>query len=234
MAALEEKQHIGRLFDRIASTYDRFNHLLSLGTDRRWRRKAVHALQQGCSSVLDVAVGTGDLAIEALQRGKADHVTGIDLSGQMMAIGRQKADRKGLGSRIDFIAANAQEMPFDDGSFDAVTCAFGVRNFSDLDKGLGEMCRVLRSGGQVVILEFSYPGNRLVRAVYDLFFTNVMPLVGRLVSKDPSAYIYFRESVKGFIWGEQMARRIAGAGFGDVSFKPLTFGIATIYTARKS
>ena len=229
---LEEKKNIGSLFDRISGTYDRFNHVLSLNSDKRWRRKAVRAMSEA-GELLDVAIGTADLSIEILRQKKAGSITGIDLSAKMMEIGRAKAEKAGYGDMIGFLEESALAMPFADGSFDAVTCSYGVRNFSDLDKGLSEMCRVLKSGGQLMILEFSYPENRLVRAVYDFFFSHLMPVVGRVISKDPKAYLYFRDSVKNFVWGEEMAARISGAGFSDVSFRTLSFGITTIYLARK-
>lgn len=230
---MEEKKNIGHLFDRIAGTYDKFNHLLSLNIDKSWRKKAVKRMD-AAQKVLDVAIGTADLAIEMMKQGKAQSITGIDLSTQMMALGQQKVDKLGFGGSISFMEASALEMPFEASAFDAVTCSYGVRNFSDLDKGLSEMHRVLRPGGQLMILEFSYPTNPVIRFFYDFFFTRIMPLVGRIVSNDPSAYTYFKHSVKGFIWGEEMAGRIRQAGFSEVSFKTLTFGITTIYMARKS
>lgn len=226
------KKDIGSLFDRIAGTYDRFNHLLSLNVDKSWRRRSVRALRTA-GSVLDVAIGTGDLAIEMVRQGKAGNVTGMDLSTGMMKIGGEKVARKGLQDRISFEQGSALDMPYEDGMFDAVTCAYGLRNFSDPDKGLSEMFRVMRSGGQLMILEFSYPENRFVRGVYDFFFTNIMPLVGRVISKDPAAYIYFRESVKGFFWGDEMLSHIREAGFANAEFKTMTFGITTLYLAEK-
>ena len=232
---MDEKQHIGQLFDRIAPTYDGLNHGLSLNIDRRWRRKAVQMMQPA-QKVLDVAVGTADLTIEMLRVGKAEHVTGIDLSDRMMAIGKEKVEKlKGpKGSSVDFLHANAQQMPFNDHSFDAVTCAFGCRNFSNLQAGLKEMFRVLKPGGQVTILEFSYPTNRLVRALYDLYFTHILPFIGRLVSKDKTAYTYLNRSVKSFCWGEAFIQQLHDAGFVNGQFKQLTFGISTIYTAQKT
>lgn len=226
----QEKQHIGKLFDRIAPTYDGLNHGLSLNIDRIWRRKAVGEMKPA-HDVLDVAVGTADLAIEMLQRGKAERVTGIDLSQQMMQIGKTKCERHRL--QVEFVYANAQKMPFENDMFDAVTCAFGCRNFQDLDAGLREMYRVLKPGGQVTILEFSYPANPLVRALYDIYFTHVLPFIGRMVSRDKTAYTYLNRSVKNFCWGKDFLRHLCNAGFRDEHFKPLTFGIATIYTAIK-
>lgn len=228
---MEHKQQIGQLFDRIAGTYDGLNHGLSLNIDRLWRRKTVR-LMQPAQHVLDVAIGTADLTIEMLRRGKAEQVTGIDLSDQMMAIGQKKTDKYQM-SNVRFIHANAQQMPFEKDTFDAVTCAFGCRNFQDLDEGLREMYRVLKPGGQVTILEFSYPSNRLVRALYDIYFTRVLPWIGRVVSRDKTAYTYLNRSVKSFCWGESFAQHLHEAGFEQAQWTTLTFGIATIYTAIK-
>ena len=228
---MEQKQQIGQLFDRIAGTYDGLNHGLSLNIDRLWRRKTVR-LMQPAQHVLDVAIGTADLTIEMLRRGKAEQVTGIDLSDQMMAIGQKKTDKYQM-SNVRFIHANAQQMPFENDSFDAVTCAFGCRNFQDLDEGLREMYRVLKPGGQVTILEFSYPSNRPVRALYDIYFTRVLPWIGRVVSRDKTAYTYLNRSVKSFCWGETFAQHLHEAGFEQAQWTTLTFGIATIYTAIK-
>lgn len=234
---MEEKQHIGQLFDRIAGTYDGLNHGLSMNIDKRWRKKAV-ARMATVEHVLDVAIGTADLTIEMLKRGKAQCVTGLDLSKEMMAVGRLKVERltvngERLKDRVAFVYGNAQEMPFADASFDAVTCAYGCRNFSDLDAGLKEMYRVLKPGGQVTILEFSYPKNRLVRAVYDLYFSKILPWIGRIVSKDKTAYTYLNKSVKGFCWGEAFVQHLRDAGFKEENFETLSLGITTIYIAKK-
>lgn len=228
-----EKQHIGQLFDRIAGTYDGLNHGLSLNIDTLWRRRTVEAMAPA-KRVLDVAVGTADLTIEMLRRNKAEQVTGLDLSREMMRIGQQKTKAAGQESAVSFVYGNAQQMPFEDNSFDAVTCAFGCRNFQDLGAGLAEMRRVLKPGGQVTILEFSYPSNRFVRTLYDLYFTHVLPFIGRMVSRDKTAYTYLNRSVKSFCWGEAFAGKLHDAGFVSEHFTPLTFGIATIYTARVS
>ena len=233
---MEEKQHIGQLFDRIAGTYDGLNHGLSLGIDKYWRRKTV-SMMPAAKHVLDVAIGTADLTIEMLKRGKAEQVTGIDLSEQMMAVGKAKVERlrvTGYGVPVEFVYGNAQRMPFADASFDAVTCAYGCRNFQNLDEGLKEMYRVLRPGGQVTILEFSYPSNRLVRALYDIYFTRVLPLIGRIVSRDKTAYTYLNKSVKAFCRGEAFVQHMHDAGFRDEQFTPLTFGITTVYTGIKN
>lgn len=226
------KQNIGHLFNRIAGTYDRLNHLLSLNTDRRWRRRAVRRLTP-CEKVLDVASGTADLAIEMVRQDKARHVTGIDISEEMLRIGDEKVRKADLASRITLQQGSALEIPYPDGHFNAVTCAYGIRNFSDLNGGLQEMQRVLQPDGQLLILEFSYPDNKIIRFFYDFYFTKIMPAIGRKVSKDPSAYSYLNRSVKEFIWGEAMAEQLRAAGFRNVSFHPMTFGITTLYLAQK-
>lgn len=227
---MEEKQHIGQLFDRIAGTYDGLNHGLSLSIDKLWRRKTVRCMRPA-KKVLDVAIGTADLTIEMLRRGKAQHVTGLDLSEKMMEIGKRKTQR--IKANVDFVHGNAQQMPFESETFDAVTCAFGCRNFQNLDEGLREMYRVLKPGGQVIILEFSYPSNPLVRALYDMYFTRVLPFVGRVVSRDKTAYTYLNKSVKSFCWGENFVQHMRQTGFDETRYKMLTMGIATIYIANK-
>ena len=226
------KQNIGHLFNRIAGTYDRLNHLLSLNTDRRWRRRAVRRLTP-CDNALDVASGTADLAIEIVRQDKARHVTGIDLSEEMLRLGNDKIQKVNLSDRITLQQGSALALPYPDGHFNAVTCAYGIRNFSDLNLGLQEMQRVLQPDGQLLILEFSYPDNKIIRFFYDFYFTKIMPAIGRKVSKDPTAYSYLNRSVKEFIWGEAMAEKLRAAGFRNVSFHPMTFGITTLYLAQK-
>ena len=202
-----EKQHIGQLFDRIAWTYDGLNHVLSLNIDKRWRRRAVRMLAPA-EQVLDVAIGTADLTIEILRQGKAQHVTGIDLSRGMMAIGEQKVAKHGYAPHVQFDYGSAQQMPYADASFDTVTCAYGVRNFANMDEGLSEMYRVLRTGGELMVLEF-------------------------LFSRDKGAYSYLNRSVKNFPYGEAFCQHLRKAGFTQIKATPLTFGISTIYTAVK-
>lgn len=227
-----EKKNIESLFDRIAGHYDGLNHLLSLNIDKRWRRKTVKQLRE-CHHLLDVAVGTADLSIEILRRHKASHVTGLDLSAEMMRIGARKAQKEGFSASLDFVLGNAQDMPFGDGEFDCLTCAFGVRNFLCLEKGLAEFQRVLTPGGQLAILEFSLPGNPVILFFYKYFLEHILPLVGRIFSHDRSAYNYLNKSVQNFIWGEAMENRIEEAGFHSVASRPMTFGIATLYTAER-
>ncbi len=230
---MQEKQNIGSLFNRIAHSYDTVNHVLSLNIDKCWRRKTVKMLPKTSRDVLDVAIGTADLAIETLKRGKATRVTGLDLSTEMMRIGAEKAAKQGLSEQVEFVEGSALEMPFADGRFDAITCGFGVRNFSDLDKGLREMYRVLRRNGTVLILEFSYPTNPIIRWAYNFYFSRLMPLIGGIISKDKSAYTYFYHSVKNFVWGKEMVERLEQAGFTNVTNTTLTFGIAQIYKGVK-
>jgi demethylmenaquinone methyltransferase/2-methoxy-6-polyprenyl-1,4-benzoquinol methylase len=227
-----EKQHIGQLFDRIAGTYDGLNHVLSLNIDKRWRRRAIRMLAPA-EQVLDVAIGTADLTIEILRQGKAQHVTGIDLSHGMMAIGEQKVAKRGYAQQVQFDYGSAQQMPYADSSFDTVTCAYGVRNFANMDEGLSEMYRVLRTGGELMVLEFSYPTNPVIRWGYDLYFTHILPFIGNLFSRDKGAYSYLNRSVKNFPYGEAFCRHLRKAGFTQIKATPLTFGISTIYTAVK-
>jgi len=227
------------LFNRIAGRYDLLNHLLSFNTDRRWRRKAAAAAVEGSTigRCLDVAVGTGDLAIElARNQGNRQtgwHITGIDLSREMMRLGEQKVQKIGLQDRITFLYGSALDLPFEDNSFDVVTCAYGVRNFSDTSRGLREMQRVMKFGGRLMILEFSYPDNKLAACAYDLYFSHILPLVGRILSRDKTAYTYLNRSVKNFVWGEDMCSLLGKSGFKNAEYQPLTFGITTIYTATK-
>lgn len=232
---MEEKKNIGSLFDRIAGSYDLLNHLLSFNIDKYWRRKAVKkiARKEQALQCLDVAIGTADLSLEMLRQIPDIEITGIDLSTEMMKIGEEKVKKVGKQDNVHFLEANAQQMPFEDNSFDVVTCSYGVRNFADLDQGLSEMYRVLKPNGQLMILEFSYPENKLVAWVYDLYFTHILPFVGRLISKDKTAYTYLNRSVKNFIWGETMCEHLRQAGFGRVEFQTMTFGITSIYISIK-
>ena len=225
-------ENIGKLFDGISNNYDRFNHLSSMGIDRRWRRQAVETLPQ-CSNILDVATGTADYAIEAVLRAKADHVTGIDISDGMLALGRKKVARRGMEGRIELLHADVAELPFEDESFDAVTCGYGVRNFAKLQQSLAEMLRVLKPGGQLRILEFTYPTNPVVKWGYNLYFTHVMPIIGRSLTHDKEAFNYFMHSVKSFPKREAFVEILIQAGFGEATYRSQTFGISSLYTASK-
>lgn len=225
-------ENIGSLFDSISSRYDRFNHTASMGIDRLWRRRAVRSLPD-CQLVLDVAAGTADLCIETIRQGKSQKVVGVDISEGMLDVGREKVLRKGLSDKIELRVADCASLPFDDNTFDAVTCGYGVRNFAELDRSLTEIFRVLKSGGQLRILEFTYPTNKLVRFFYDFYFTRIVPRIGKKLTDNGEAYIYFMNSVKSFAKGREFLDILERNGFSDTSFKSQTFGISTLYKACK-
>ena len=225
---------VERMFDHIAPTYDRLNHTLSLGIDRSWRRKAIRALRpHHPRQMLDVATGTGDFALLACRKLQPQSLLGIDISEGMMEVGREKVRQAGLADRISFAREDCTALSLPDASFDAVTVAFGIRNFEHLDTSLGEMCRVLRPGGHLVILELSTPDRFPMKQLFALYSKVVMPLIGKLISKDNSAYTYLPESIRAFPQGEVMQQAIRNAGFSQVRFRRLTFGICTLYIATK-
>ena len=222
------------MFDRIARRYDFLNHLFSFHIDKIWRRKAVNELRGlPLDHVLDVATGTADLALALQKRLQPVHITGVDISEGMLAIGRQKIEKKGLKQQISLMYGDSEALPFDDHTFDAVTVAFGVRNFKRPEKGLDEMCRVLKPDGKIVVLEFSIPENRMFRSIFHFYFFRIMPFVGRLVSKDAHAYAYLPDSVQSFPYGTKFKEMMETCGFLEVGVKTLGLGIASIYTGRK-
>jgi demethylmenaquinone methyltransferase / 2-methoxy-6-polyprenyl-1,4-benzoquinol methylase len=228
-----KKDQVEEMFDRISSRYDLLNHLLSANIDKIWRRRAIRRLRPfRPQTILDVATGTGDFALAAakLIPGK---ITGIDLSEGMLTIGREKIKKKGLTHMIELRKADSEDLPFDDQSFDAVIVGFGVRNFEDTGKGLAEIFRVLRKGGVLIVLEFSIPRNRLFRWLYFFYFSRILPLLGRIVSKHHRAYTYLPESVREFPDGIAFVSLLGDAGFDACGEFPQTFGIATIYEAQK-
>lgn len=228
-----KKKEVALMFDNIARRYDLLNHLLSFNIDRIWRRKAIAILQPHHPRlILDVATGTGDFALAALQM-NPEKVTGVDISEAMLAKGVQKILRKGLQDKIEFRVGDAENLPFPENTFDGVISGFGVRNFEDTGKGIREMCRVLRKGGRVVILEFSMPRKSPFRQLYRTYFSLVLPMIGRLISRDRSAYTYLPDSVNAFPDGERFLDLLRQGGFGECTQKPLTFGVATIYTGLK-
>ena len=223
----KDKETISSMFDSIAPTYDRLNHILSFGIDRSWRRRLVRRVVDsvpsgGTVKVLDVACGTGDVSL-ALRR-KGMDVTGADISEKMLDIARVKAPD------IEFVYGNAAGLPFGDGTFDCVTIAFGIRNFEHIDKGLSEMYRILRPGGKAVILELSVPGNPVLLAAYKLYFLHLLPVIGGLVSGDKDAYRYLPASVLGFPAPEKFKGMMREAGFSDVRATAMTFGICRMFT----
>lgn len=232
----EKHEQVEEMFDHIAPTYDVLNHTLSLGTDRGWRRKAMDALgKYHPRHVLDVATGTGDFAILAARRLGTEglHITGVDISEGMMQVGREKVRQLGLEHVISFRREDCTQLSFDDASFDAVTVAYGVRNFQDLDAGLREMCRVLRPGGHLLVVELASPPHFPMKQLFWLYSHVWMPLVGRLVSKDDHAYRYLPATMEAFPQGEVMEGILLRAGFRSVEWKRFTFGICTMYLAEK-
>ncbi|MBR1774990.1 MAG: bifunctional demethylmenaquinone methyltransferase/2-methoxy-6-polyprenyl-1,4-benzoquinol methylase UbiE [Bacteroidales bacterium] len=236
----ENKKTIGALFDRIASHYDLLNHLLTLNIDKLWRRKTVKEItksdiqnQESNIHLLDVATGTCDLTIEILKQHNNFIITGIDLSEKMLEIGKAKTDKLGLQNKIILMQQNVEQLTFEDNRFAFVTCGFGVRNFNNLDNGLKEMYRVLQPKGKIIILEFAYPKNLFVRFLYNIYFTYILPLVGKIISKDNTAYKYLMKSVKDFPKGEEFLAHLRNCGFENLSYKNLTLGIAAIYTGEK-
>lgn len=228
-----KKQQVTRMFDTIAPKYDLLNHLLSAGIDRRWRKQAIKLLEPHSPKIiLDMACGTGDFSFEAL-RLKPRNIVGADLSEEMLAIARQKAVKKKVADSITFKKADAERLPFKVSTFDAVIVAFGVRNFEHLEKGLEEFYRVLVPGGRVVILEFSSPAAFPVKQLYNFYFKNLLPTIGRLVSKDKKAYSYLPESVYQFPQGDAFLEILQQCGFHSVRQKKLGFGICSIYYGEK-
>ena len=228
-----KKQQVEQMFDNIAPKYDFLNHFLSLGIDKLWRRKAVRILNGfKPRKILDVATGTGDFAIQTSKIAPQE-IVGFDLSEQMLRVGEQKVKRLNLEHLISFQKGDSENMPFEEKSFDAITVAFGVRNFENLEKGLSEFHRVLSSGGVAVILEFSKPRYFPMKQLYKFYFFRILPLLGRLVSKDDSAYSYLPESVMAFPDGDDFLTILKRVGFSNCSQHRLTFGVATIYLAHK-
>lgn len=228
-----KKQQVEQMFDDIARRYDLLNRSLSLGIDISWRKKTINSLKEvNPKRILDVATGTADLAIEAL-RLNPDSVTGIDLSAGMLEFGQVKLNERGLQNKIKLVKGDSEKLPFEEGSFDAVTVAFGVRNFENLQAGMNEMYRVLRPGGKIAVLEFSKPTAFPFKQVYNFYFSYILPLLGGMISKSKNAYTYLPESVKHFPEGDEFTAFMRNAGFVSYKCKPLTFGICTLYTGIK-
>ena len=222
------------MFDNIAPTYDTLNHRLSWDIDKGWRKKAIKALApHQPQSLLDIATGTGDFAIMAAQMLTPKRLIGADISEGMMNIGRQKVKDIGLDSVISFEHEDCTALTYADDTFDAVTAAFGIRNFANLDKGLSEMCRVLRKGGHLSIVELTSPVCFPMKQLFHIYSHTVLPFYGRLISKDSSAYSYLTKTIEAFPQGEEMVEILKKAGFSDARFKRLTFGICTMYFATK-
>lgn len=229
----EKNKQVAKMFDNISGRYDLLNSLLSLGIHKGWRKKCVKLLSATQPKViLDVATGTGDFAIACADL-KPDKIIGIDISEGMMQVGRDKLKQQGLCHFITLHAGNAETSGFPDNYFDAIVVGFGVRNFENLEKGLQNLNRVLKPGGQIIVLEFSYPTNFLVKVGYSFYFSYITPIIGRLFSKDPRAYSYLTESVKAFPNNEKFTAIMAACGFKNSNFTPLSMGIAAIYQGSK-
>ena len=222
------------MFNDIAPSYDFLNHFFSLGIDILWRKKAISLLKTyKPKNILDVATGTADLAIEAVSL-DPDQVYGIDVSERMMDLGRMKIASRNLSGKIELSHGNAEKIPFPDNTFDAVTVGFGVRNFGNIPLGLKEMKRVLKANGSLVVLDFSKPVSFPVKQLYGIYFSIIVPLIGRFISRHKSAYSYLPESVSSFPDGQAFVKLLIEAGFSDTKWIPLTFGIASIYSGKKS
>jgi len=231
---LGKKKQVALMFDNISPKYDFLNHILSFGIDRIWRRKAINLLKsQHPKQILDIATGTGDFAIQALKL-DPESVTGIDISEGMIKQGRQKIKKRNLNNKIELLLGDSENLAFEDNKFGAVIVAFGVRNFENFNKGLSEMYRVLNNNGHVVILEFSKPSKFPFKQVYNLYFKFILPIIGKMVSKDHSAYTYLPESVQIFPEGNDFLTILSNVGFKEVRCIPLTFGISSIYTGTKA
>ena len=228
-----KKEQVAEMFNNIAPKYDFLNHFLSFGIDKGWRRKAIKLLMKYApAKILDVATGTGDFAIESLKTG-ATEIIGVDISEEMLAVGRKKIKSLGYDTRISLQLGDSEALDFKDQYFDAVTVAFGVRNFENLSAGIGELFRVLKPGGVLCILEFSRPRRFPVKQLYGFYSFYILPFVGRLFSKDNSAYRYLPESVEGFPDGEEFLSVLKKSGFKLTKQYRQTFGVATIYTGKK-
>jgi demethylmenaquinone methyltransferase/2-methoxy-6-polyprenyl-1,4-benzoquinol methylase len=222
------------MFNRIAPYYDFLNHLLSLGIDRYWRKKAISMLGHGkYPKILDMATGTADVALTLKKFYPDSNITGLDISVEMLAIGREKINRKGLTPSITLLEGDSENIPFPDHYFDAITVAFGVRNFENLDKGISEMQRVLKKEGKLIVLEFSQPTIFLFKFIFNFYFKYILPFIGRLTSKDPRAYQYLYESVQAFPSGNKFLDVLGKNGFKPVQCTPLTVGICSVYLAEK-
>lgn len=230
----EKAAQVEQMFDDIAPTYDKLNHRLSWNIDKGWRRKAIKELAtHKPQTMLDIATGTGDFAMLAAQMLKPRKLIGADISDGMMEIGRAKVKEAHLDDIITFEKQDCLDLTYPDESFDAVTAAFGIRNFQDLDKGLKEMCRVLKKGGMLSIVELTTPVSFPMKQLFWIYSHTFLPVYGKLISKDNSAYSYLTKTIEAFPQGEQMMQILKKAGFAETRFERLTFGICTLYIATK-
>lgn len=228
-----KKEQVTEMFDTISENYDGLNRVISFGIDVKWRKKVVSLVKNTSpQKILDVATGTGDLAIQLAKTG-ASEIVGLDISAGMLEVGKQKIEAKKLSNTIHMVKADSENLPYDDNYFDAITVAFGVRNFENLEKGLTEIFRVLKPNGIFVVLETSVPTKTPFKQGYKFYSSKILPLIGRIFSKDKSAYSYLSESAAVFPYGETFNNILKKIGFINVDNQPQTFGVATIYTATK-
>ncbi len=232
-STLTKKEQVAQMFDTISGNYDNLNRVISFGIDVKWRKKVLQLVAKtNPATILDIATGTGDLAI-LMADTKASKIIGLDISAGMLEVGQKKIAEKNLSKTIEMVLGDSENMPFDDNQFDAITVAFGVRNFEHLEKGLSEILRVLKPGGIFVILETSVPDKTPYKQGYRFYSKNILPLIGKLFSKDDVAYGYLSESAASFPYGEALNNILRKTGFIHVEAMPQTFGVATIYSASK-
>lgn len=230
---LGKKEQVAKMFDTISNEYDGLNRVISFGIDIKWRKKVVQIIDKtNPSTILDIATGTGDLAIN-LSQTSASKIIGLDISDGMLQVGRKKIEKLKLDSKIEMVFGDSENIPFENNSFDAVTVAFGVRNFETLEKGLSEILRVLKPGGIFVVLETSVPTKTPFKQGYHFYSTKILPVIGKIFSKDKLAYKYLSDSAAAFPYGETFNNILQKIGFIDVECKPQTFGVASIYVAKK-
>ena len=230
---LSKKRQITKMFDTISNEYDRLNRVISFGIDIKWRNKVVNLIKdKNPENILDIATGTGDLAIN-LTKTRAKKIIGLDISEGMLNVGRKKIKERKLNSLVEMIIGDSENLPFENDSFDAISVAFGVRNFETLEKGLSEIYRVLKVNGVFVVLETSVPQNRFIKQVYFVYTKFFLPLIGKLFSRDKTAYEYLSDSAAKFPFGKDFNNILKKIGFTSVEALPQTFGVATIYTASK-
>jgi len=229
-----KKKQVADMFNNISKTYDFLNHFFSLGIDIIWRKKAIRSLRSlQPQLMLDVATGTGDFAFESIKILNPKRIIGVDISAGMLAVAKEKIASRNLEDQFEVQLGDSERLLFENDTFDAVTVAFGVRNFENLEKGLADICRVLKPGGKAIILEFSNPKAFPVKQLYNFYFHKIMPLIGKLFSKDNSAYVYLPESVAQFPDGSKFSAIMSKVGFSETLVRPQTFGICTIYVATK-
>jgi len=233
-SSLNKKEQVEKMFDTISGNYDGLNRVISFGTDIKWRKKVLEkVIQHKPKSILDIATGTGDLAIKFSEKSDASKIIGLDISEGMLAVARKKILNTNLENKVEFIKGDSEALPFNDNTFDAITVSFGIRNFETLEKGLSEIYRVLKPKGLFIILETSVPTKFPFKQGYYFYSKVILPIIGKLFSKDKVAYTYLSESASVFPFGKKLNNILQKIGFINVDNKPQTFGVATIYTASK-